>query len=194
MLAPLQSKIYRRCVSYFCYTVWYTRRNQINTAKGKHYAKWLKIFYLFKIYIYANDFLYLLACRIVNMHVCTSVFMNITRFIYLLECVFFMFLILICVSFSSFYPQNHHLSPNSPRLVFLFVNCATGNKIYSYLLLSYGITLISALIGNYIHYKEWDEIIYPFRHINNATVKDREWISYFIPHFTGPMITYPCWD
>ena len=39
----------------------------------------------------------------------------------------------------------HHLSPNSPRLVILFVDCATVNKVYlilSYFILSY---LISKL-------------------------------------------------
>ena len=51
-----------------------------------------------------------------------------------------------CLSFSSasvyfhlFHSHNHHLSPNSPRLMFLFVKCATVNKVYlilSYLILS----------------------------------------------------------
>ena len=50
-----------------------------------------------------------------------------------------MFLILICVRIlSSFHPYNHHLSPNSPRLMFLFVDCATVNRVYLiYLILSY---------------------------------------------------------
>ena len=39
--------------------------------------------------------------------------------------------ILICVCIlSSSHHYNHHLSPNSPRLMFLFVDCATVNKIY----------------------------------------------------------------
>ena len=58
-----------------------------------------------------------------------------------------MFLILISVCIlSSFQPHNHHLSPNSPRLMFLFVDCATVNKVYlilSYLILSYLSTLLS---------------------------------------------------
>ena len=29
---------------------------------------------------------------------------------------------------------------------------------------------------------------------NGATAEDWEWISNFIPHFTGHVITYPCWD
>ena len=42
-----------------------------------------------------------------------------------------MFLILICICIlSSFHPHHHHLSPNSPRLMFLFVDCATVNKVY----------------------------------------------------------------
>ena len=28
----------------------------------------------------------------------------------------------------------------------------------------------------------------------NCTVSVKEWISNFIPHFTGHVITYPCWD
>ena len=34
---------------------------------------------------------------------------------------------------------------------------------------------------NLIHYKEWDEITYP-------------WIRTFNPHFTGHLITYSWWD
>ena len=37
-------------------------------------------------------------------------------------------------------------------------------------------------------------MIYPFPNFNGATVDVWEWISYFIPHFTGHVITYPCWD
>ena len=45
-------------------------------------------------------------------------------------------LILICVCIlSSFHHYNHHLSPNSHRLMFLFVDCGTVNKIY--LILTY---------------------------------------------------------
>ena len=58
----------------------------------------------------------------------------------------------------------------------------------------HGLTLISALISNYIHYKVWDEITYPFSNFNSATVEVWEWISNFIPHFTGHMIAYSCWD
>ena len=34
----------------------------------------------------------------------------------------------------------------------------------------HGLTLIPAWISNYIHYKVWDEIIYPFLNFNGATV------------------------
>ena len=49
-----------------------------------------------------------------------------------LQCMFFfMFLILICVCIlSALHPHNYLLSPNSPRLMFLFVDCATVNKVY----------------------------------------------------------------
>ena len=48
--------------------------------------------------------------------------------------------------------------------------------------------------NNYIHYKEWDEITYPFLDFNGATVEVQEWISNFISHFTVHAITYPSWD
>ena len=58
----------------------------------------------------------------------------------------------------------------------------------------HGLTLIPAWICNHIHYKMWDEINYPFLNFNGATVEVWEWISNFIPHITGHVITYPCWD
>ena len=39
----------------------------------------------------------------------------------------------------------------------------------------------------------WDEITYPFLNFNGCTIEVSEWISNFIPHFTGHVITYPCW-
>ena len=36
------------------------------------------------------------------------------------------------------------------------------------------------------------EITYPFTNFNGCTVEVWEWISNFIPHFTGHVITYPC--
>ena len=35
----------------------------------------------------------------------------------------------------------------------------------------HGLTLIPAWISNYIHYKVWDEITYPFLNFNGATVE-----------------------
>ena len=40
----------------------------------------------------------------------------------------------------------------------------------------------------------YDEITYPFPNFNGATVEVLEWISNFILHFTGHVITCPCWD
>ena len=37
------------------------------------------------------------------------------------------------------------------------------------------------------------EIIYSFPNFNGATVEVWEWISNFIPHFTGHVITFPWW-
>ena len=48
-------------------------------------------------------------------------------------------------------------------------------------------------INNYIHYKVWDEIIYPFPNFIGGTVEVCGWISNFIPHFTVCVITYLCW-
>ena len=58
----------------------------------------------------------------------------------------------------------------------------------------HGLTLIPAWMNNYIHYKMWDEITYPFLNFNGCTVEVQEWLSNFIPHFTGLVITYPRWD
>ena len=52
---------------------------------------------------------------------------------------------------------------------------------------------IPAWISNYID-KVWDEITYAFPNFNGATVEVWECISNFIPHFTGHVITYSCWD
>ena len=46
----------------------------------------------------------------------------------------------------------------------------------------------------YIHYKVCDEITYPFPKFNGWTIEVCKWISNFIAHFIGYVITYPCWD
>ena len=38
----------------------------------------------------------------------------------------------------------------------------------------------------------WDEITYPFPNFNGTVFEVWEWISNFIPHFTGHVIAYPC--
>ena len=43
---------------------------------------------------------------------------------------------------------------------------ATRDPFYSY-----GLISIPAWISNYINYKEWDEITYPFLNFNGATVE-----------------------
>ena len=45
---------------------------------------------------------------------------------------------------------------------------------------AHGLTLIVKLISNYVHYKLWDDITYPFRYFNSATVEVYEMISNFI--------------
>ena len=42
--------------------------------------------------------------------------------------------------------------------------------------------------------KMYDKIIYPFPNFNGATVEVWERVNNVIPHFTGPVITNPCWD
>ena len=56
------------------------------------------------------------------------------------------------------------------------------------------LTFFQAWISNYIHYKVWDEITYPFLNFNGVTAEFQEWISNFISHFSGHVITYPLWD
>ena len=52
------------------------------------------------------------------------------------------------------------------------------------------LTLIPARISNYIHYKVWGEITYPFPNFHGKTVEVWEWISNFIPYYTGHVIAY----
>ena len=40
----------------------------------------------------------------------------------------------------------------------------------------------------------WGEITYPYPNFNGCTVEVWEWKSNLISHFTGLVITYPCWD
>ena len=44
----------------------------------------------------------------------------------------------------------------------------------------HGLTLISAWLSNYIHYKVWGEITYPFLNFNGAIVEVQEQVSNFI--------------
>ena len=62
----------------------------------------------------------------------------------------------------------------------------------------HGLTLLSTWISNYIHYKMWDEIMYPFQTIN-FQVSMGQLLKFgmecnFSSHFTEHVITYPCWD
>ena len=58
------------------------------------------------------------------------------------------------------------------------------------------LAVIPAWTSNYIHhdYKVWGEITYPFPNFNGCTIEVWEWINNFIPHSTGHVITFPCWD
>ena len=54
----------------------------------------------------------------------------------------------------------------------------------------HGLTLISAWTSYHIHYKLWHEITYPFPNFNGTAVEVWEWVSDFIPHLTGHLITF----
>ena len=47
------------------------------------------------------------------------------------------------------------------------------------------LAVITAWISNYIHCKVWDGIIYSLLNFNGSDAEFWEWISNFIPHFTG---------
>ena len=83
-------------------------------------------------------FAYVFTCMHACIYACVYARIGVYACVYMCTS---MFLILICVCIlSSFHPHNHHLSPNSPRLMFLFVHCATVNKVHlnlSYIILSY---------------------------------------------------------
>ena len=49
-------------------------------------------------------------------------------------------------------------------------------------------------MSNCIHHNVWDGMLYPFPNFSSCTIEVWEWISNFISHFTGHVITYPCWD
>ena len=57
----------------------------------------------------------------------------------------------------------------------------------------HGLNSIPAWVSSYIPYNMWDENI-PFPNFSCAAVEFREWISNFIPHFIGHVVTYPCWN
>ena len=48
-----------------------------------------------------------------------------------------------------------------------------------------------AWVGNHTPINVWNEIIYPFSNFNCCTIEVWEWISNFIKHFHGHVITYP---
>ena len=43
-------------------------------------------------------------------------------------------------------------------------------------------------MNNYIHYKVWGEITYPFPNFSDATIEGWEWLSNFISHLNGHVI------
>ena len=49
---------------------------------------------------------------------------------------------------------------------------------------------LPAWICNYIYYKLWDEITYPFPNFSGHTIKVWEWISNVIPHLIGHLLQW----
>ena len=130
--------------------MYFKHRNTLHTPqKYKKIAviKYIPYFLPVVYILYANDlhisiYIYLYACMYMRLCLCTN------RCICMYVYVYLMFLILICVCIlSSFHPHNHHLSHNSPRLMFLFADCATVNKVY--LILSY--LIIKCRMKSLIH-------------------------------------------
>ena len=58
----------------------------------------------------------------------------------------------------------------------------------------HGLTLTPTWIHNCIHYKVWDNIVYPFSNSNSAAVDVFEWISNFHSIFHGACDYLSCWD
>ena len=52
------------------------------------------------------------------------------------------------------------------------------------------LALIKAWVRNYIHYKVWDEITYPFLNFSSCVIEDWELISDFIQQFIMHVIIY----
>ena len=52
-------------------------------------------------------------------------------------------------------------------------------------------TLIQTWITNHTHYEMWKKITYPFPNFNSAIVEVGEWVSNYVLHFRGHVITYP---
>ena len=55
------------------------------------------------------------------------------------------------------------------------------------------LTWIPAWISNYIHYKVWDEITYPFSNVNGCTIEVWKWRSNFVPHFNQRSLEMNKW-
>ena len=80
-------------------------------------------------------------------------------------------------------PQyNPHWKSGWDYVVFIAALFVNGAPFYQH-----GFILIPAWISNYIHYKVWDEIPYPFSNLTREKIEN-EWI--ISPHTTGHVITH----
>ena len=68
-----------------------------------------------------------------------------------------------------------------------------SDGIYRFLLSTW-INFNPSTDKNYTHYKVRDEITDPIPNFDGAIVEAWEWINHFIPHITGHVITYSCWN
>ena len=55
-------------------------------------------------------------------------------------------------------------------------------------------SLAVSVIFRVIYYNVPGESTFPFPNFNGCTIELWEWISNFIPRFTGHVITYTWWD
>ena len=59
---------------------------------------------------------------------------------------------------------------------------------------NFSLNIATSWFFDYIHYEMWHEITYQFQNFYGATVEVYQWISNCLSHFTGHVISYPCWN
>ena len=98
--------------------------------------------------------------------------------------------------YNSTFVQVKSIGVNWPQCVKSIFPELLWRKLNGYLREITFINIVKTVIpaSNYIHCEVWDEIIYPFPNFNGCTFEAWDRISNFNSHFSGNVITYPCWD